>query len=262
MEPIKQKKNLTNCCLYYKLHFMTNKTAVQNESPGRRAAAYWFEDGLPELLAGLMLLVFFLVMLAAYLRWINPVLFIVLWSAGFTFIFTLPAWGWKVLDFIKTRLTYPRSGYATPPGDPGPGQDFFYDLLGKRKSETILTLRTAPPPKTNVTNFGFRIIIILAIMGFFSPLCTKGWAVALITLAMAAMLYLITRRDAHAYTWISVLPVALAGLMAAFWDLPPDIRKFIPLLIVSGWLVVRGAWLLVRFLHKHPRPGELNGGCV
>jgi len=239
-----------------------NVQVEQIESPGRRAAAYWFEDGLPELLAGFILFLCFLLMLAVYLRWINLILFMVLWSVGLTFVLTLPAWGWRVLDLIKTRLTYPRSGYATPPGEPGPGQDFFYDHLGKRNSETILTLRTAPPPKTNVTNFGFRIIIILAIIGFFSPLCTKGWAVALVTLSMAVMLYLITRRDAHAYTWVSVLPVALVGLLVAFLDLPPDIRRFIPLLIVSGWLVVRGAWLLIRFLHKHPRPGELNGGCV
>ena len=83
---------------------MTNKNAVQNESPGRRAAAYWFEDGLPELLAGLMFLACFLVLLAGFLRWINYVLFVVLWSVGFTFLFTLPAWGVKVLDFFKTRL--------------------------------------------------------------------------------------------------------------------------------------------------------------
>lgn len=248
--------------MYCKLVFMTNKNAVQNESPGRRAAAYWFEDGLPELLAGLMFLACFLVLLAGFLRWINYVLFVVLWSVGFTFLFTLPAWGVKVLDFFKTRLTYPRSGYATPPGDPGPGQDFFCDLLGKRKSVTILTLRTPPPPNTNVTNFWFRIIMVLAILGFFTPICTKGWAVALATLAMAALLYLMTRRDAHAYTWVSVLPVALAGLLAAFLDLPPDIRIVIPLLIVSGWLVVRGLWFLIRFLHKYPRPGEPNGGCI
>jgi hypothetical protein len=104
--------------------------------------------------------------------------------------------------------------------------------------------------------------MVLAILGFFTPICTKGWAVALATLAMAALLYLMTRRDAHAYTWVSVLPVALAGLLAAFLDLPPDIRIVIPLLIVSGWLVVRGLWFLIRFLHKYPRPGEPNGGCI
>ena len=241
---------------------MTNKMAVQNKSPGRRAAAYWFEDGLPELLAGLMFFVCFLVLLASYLKWINYVLFMVLWNVGITFLLTLPAWGWKVLDLVKTGLTYPRSGYATPPGDPGPGQDFFYDLLGKRKRETILTFRTPPPQKTNVTNFGFRfqIIFILAILAYFIPFCIKGWSVALVTLAMAAVLHLITRRDAHAYTWFSVLPVALAGLLAAFLDLPPNTRTIIPILILSGWLVIRGLWLLVRFLRTHPRLEELDSG--
>jgi hypothetical protein len=251
---------LTKFGLYCKLVFMTNKMAAQNESPGRRAAAYWFEDGLPELLAGLVFLVCFLVSLAAYLRWIPFPLFGVLWSAGLVVLITLPAWGWKVLDFIKTRSTYPRSGYAVPPGDPGPDQDFFHDLSGKRKPASILTLRPPPPLKTNVTNFRFRLLMILAIAGFLSPFCTKGWAVALVTLAMAAVLYLITRRDAHSYSWVSVLPVALAGLLAAFLDLPPDIRRLIPVLILSVWLIVRGSWLLVRFLRTHPRLEQMDGG--
>lgn len=199
-------------------------------------------------------------MLAAHLQWINYVLFVVLYSTGFTLLITMYKWGWKVLDFIKTRLTYPRSGYATPPGDPDPDQDFIYDLFGKTKPKPILTFRTAPPLKTNVTNFRNRLFLILAIGGFSSPLCREGWAAALITLAIAVLLYLMTRRDAHSYTWVSVLPVALEGLLVAFWDLLPDIRSFIPLLVLSGWLVIRGMWLLIRFLRTHPRLEELDGG--
>jgi hypothetical protein len=36
---------------------MKNKTTVQIDSPGRRAAAYWFVDGLPEILFGFYLLI-------------------------------------------------------------------------------------------------------------------------------------------------------------------------------------------------------------
>jgi len=239
---------------------MTNKRAIQNESPGRRAAAYWFEDGLPELLAGLILLLSSLVLLAKHLQWIDTVLFLVLWSVGYTLLISIYTWGWKFLDYIKTRLTYPRSGYVAPPGDPDPDQDFFYDLFGKTKSKPILTLRATPPLKTNVTNFRNRLFLILGITAFFSPLCRQGWTVALLTLAMAVLLYLMTRRDAHAYSYISVLPVALAGLLAAFLDLPSNVWGFIPLLILSGWLIIRGIWLLIRFLKTHPRIGELDGG--
>ena len=37
---------------------MNNNTVEQMESPGRRAAAYWFVDGLPEIAFGFALLTF------------------------------------------------------------------------------------------------------------------------------------------------------------------------------------------------------------
>jgi hypothetical protein len=235
------------------------KQTKTTDTPGRRAAAYWFEDGLPEILGGLVLLACLLILLAAHLRWINSVLFIILWNIGILFWLALYKWGWKILDFIKTRLTYPRAGYASPPGDPDPDMDLLYDLFGKTRPRPILTFRTAPPLKTNVTNFKNCFFIILGITAFFSPFSTKGWIVMLIMLTLAALLYLMTRRDAHAYTLVSILPVAAAGLLAAFLKLPSDIFPFIPLLIVSLWLVARGAWLLAGFLHTHPRHEEFKG---
>lgn len=240
---------------------MEKQTKI-SDSPGRRAAAYWFEDGLPEILVGCILLFCILVLLAKYLDWINDVLSLALWCCGFFFAVALYTKGWKVLDFIKTRFTYPRAGYASPPGEPDPDLDLFYNLFGKTKPKPILTFQTALPLKTNVTNFKNCLFMILGITAFFSPLCTKGWIVMLITIVVAALLYLMTRRDAHAYTWFSVLPVAAAGLLAAFLKLPSDILPFIPLFIVGVWLVARGAWLLARFLHTHPLQEEFKGGRV
>jgi hypothetical protein len=49
-----------------------------------------------------------------------------------------------------------------------------------------------------------------------------------------------------------VLPIAPAGIFAAFLDLPPHSRQFIPLVIGGVWLLALGTGTLIRYLHAHP----------
>jgi hypothetical protein len=70
----------------------------------------------------------------------------------------------------------------------------------------------------------------------------------------------LTRKDAYPYSWVSVLPVVVAGVLVAILDIPNNIRPATPMLILTGWLIIRGIWLLVRFLRTHPRSGEFEGG--
>jgi len=161
---------------------------------------------------------------------------------------------------VKSWLTYPRAGYASPPGDTAPDQDPIVGLFGTGKPSPILSLRIQPPQKTNVSNFKNRIFITMGIVGFLSPLCRERWAIALIMLVIALLLLLLTRKDAYAYSWVSVLPVVVAGILVVILDIPTNIRPVTPMLILTGWLVIRGIWLLVRFLRTHPSSGEFEGG--
>jgi hypothetical protein len=51
----------------------------------------------------------------------------------------------RILDWMKARLTYPRTGYVRPPGETGPQP---YDVL--------ITLNDATPADENVTSFRMR----------------------------------------------------------------------------------------------------------
>ena len=226
---------------------MANKTAVQIESPGSRAAAYWFEDGLPEILAGLVTLGFWLLILVRERT--DGVTGTFIWSSGLTVLIIVLSQSWKILDPIKARLTYSRTGYASPPEDPP-------------KPQTVLTLFSKPPAKRNVSNFKGIIFIAFALGGCFFPLSGFRWGIAGSMFIIALLMCFLTFRDAHKYTWRSVFPIILAGVLVEFLDLPVAIRRSAPLLILGGWLVVRGTYLLVRFLRRSSRFVELNGGCL
>src|SRR4051794_22670058 len=88
------------------------------DTPSRRAAGYWFIDGLPELVAGIGL-----VMLAGSLIWLHQIhpsgwpirlgfSVFVLISLGVVFTYHRP-----ITLFLKSRLTFPRTGYVRPPED-------------------------------------------------------------------------------------------------------------------------------------------------
>jgi hypothetical protein len=111
-------------------------------SPGRRAASYWFADGLPDIVFRMTLLVFG----AAGLWWrvhlSKP-------TAQFDFFFIsagslLLLWkGREILDSLKARVTYPRTGYVQPPEDLSEGIP--------PSAPITMSLRPAPPPDENVT---------------------------------------------------------------------------------------------------------------
>ena len=100
---------------------MEDKTAIQREAAGRRAAAYWFIDGLPEIVFGVVYLALGSVGLAWGSDRKNP------WMTGALLVVVLAflLLFWKdraILDYCKARVTYPRTGYVRPPAEPVPGR--------------------------------------------------------------------------------------------------------------------------------------------
>src|ERR1017187_1883330 len=93
---------------------MKDQSSTQPASYGRRAASYWFVDGLPELLFGLALVIMaalvFLWRMYAPKPWIRFDWLIL--AVGFILYFLMERRG---LDFLKSRVTYPRTGYVQPP---------------------------------------------------------------------------------------------------------------------------------------------------
>jgi hypothetical protein len=131
--------SLTRTSLQYRLDCMKDVSIAQNASPGRRAATYWFVDGLPEFVLGVSLLAFAAVGLlwqeyTASGSWARLYFLVVAGRVGVLI--------WKgnaVVDLLKSRLTYPRMGYVPPPRDAEP-----------RSALTILSIWPGPRPNENL----------------------------------------------------------------------------------------------------------------
>jgi hypothetical protein len=228
--------------LYRKLDCVEDKTAVQPEAAGRRAAAYWFLDGLPEIFFGILYLVLGSVGLVwgfylenPWVRWSMVVValaFLLLCSKAPT-----------ILDYFKTRLTYPRTGYVRPPADMPDGRWH------------MITLRLASPPiDSNVTSLRLRTAYAFLLASVLVPTDPSAarWTVPALMALVAVAVYVWNRREAHPYSWQSALAIALAGLLSAGLEVRLDGRRYIPLLIGGLWLLAHGIPALVRYLRTYP----------
>jgi hypothetical protein len=220
-------------------------------SYGRRAASYWFADGLPEMLFGLALVIMAALMFLWHLyvpkRWIRLDLLIVV--AGFTFYYLMER---KILDFLKSQVTYPRTGYAQPPEE----------VPRRVQTLTTLSLRPDPPAKENVTSFQWRTVLL--VFWFCYPFMLNGnplgrWAVPVLMPALAVTLYAVNRRSEHPYRWWSTLILALAGLVFVWVDVPAPLQRALPLLLAGGWLLAQGGCTLAHYLRTNPYPRAAEG---
>lgn len=169
------------------------------------------------------------------------------------------AWGlWlvhrPVLNFFKARITYPRTGYVHPPAD--------FPVRGRDNPELrILTPGTSRPADDNISSFaGATIPWMCSGVAFMGFLYTTSWGLPLVMSGIAVGIYLLNREGVRPYSWIAVLPIALAGFVASALDLKPDFRIYVPMLICGIWLLAVGIRTLVGYLRDNPKPAPGQDG--
>jgi hypothetical protein len=227
---------------------MKDSTATPAASFGRRAASYWFVDGLPEILFGLMLVTFaalaFLWRIHTPKPWREFDWMIV--AVGFI-LYTLMER--KALDFLKSRVTYPRTGYVQPPEE----------AVWRGQTLTTFSLRPDPPAKENVTFFQLRTAGL--IFWFFIAVGRPPgrWVVPVAMSALAIALYALNRKSERPYRWWSALILALTGLVFLWVDVPAPLQRVLPILLAGGWLVAEGVCTLVNYLRMNPYPRIAEG---
>src|SRR5262245_24492434 len=166
---------------------------MSTSSPGQRAAAYWFVDGLPDILFGMTLLI------SGSLGCLWRIYAPEAWTKFYFYIttggFLLFYWkGHDVLDFLKSHITYPRTGYVQPP------EEF-------QRPQTLITLslRPGPPADENVTFFAKRTVMVIFWFFFLSfnhnPL--GNWLVPVVMPVLATTLYVANRSSERRYPWWS-----------------------------------------------------------
>lgn len=226
---------------------MKNESSKLIASPGQRAASYWFVDGLPEFVFGLALLTFGTSALVARIYAPSP------WMKGYFAVvavgFILLMWKYdEILDFVKSRVTYPRTGYVQPPEESEPS-----DLI-------TLSLRPGPPAGENVTSFKRRTMVLIWLLLMAGSNLQPGrWALPIVMLTFAVALYVANRGSARPYRWWSVVILALTGLICLWVDVPPRLQPLLPLWFVGGWLLAHGTWRLVNYLRENPYPRSSKG---
>lgn len=231
---------------------MRDQTAIQ--SAGRRAAAYWFVDGLPELGFGVLYLIWSVAGVAwgydPRAPWRKDAVI----AAGIAFLLFF-IWDRRILGFFKARITYPRTGYVRPPADAGATQP-----------DPLVSLQRPVAVDENVTHFRLRtaflfflamqMVELTATAGSGEP---KWWAVPVMTSIAAVLEYWWNRDEPRRYPGWAVVPIAVAGVLSLAWDLPGKSREYVPLMIGGVWLTAHGLWTLAGYLRANPRRPELDG---
>ena len=213
------------------------------DSPGRRAAAYWFEDGFPDLVFGasLGLTAVAALLWYAYAPARGRLAYFAVVAAGFLL------YVWKerrILEFLKSRFTYPRTGYAQPPVEVEEG---------RRNALTTLSLNPPPSAGENVTFFRQRTVMIVFFFAYLIWNPQGRWQVPVMMLALAIALYVMNRKSEHPYAWWSVVILALLGALFLLANIPVPFAPLLALLLTGAWLTAQGVATLAGYLHANPQ---------
>lgn len=235
---------------------MKDASVTPMASPGRRAAAYWFADGLPDIALGTTLLVFG----SAGLWWSihSPEPAARTWLDFFCIaigVLLLMGSERALLGFLKSRVTYPRTGYVQPPDDV-PDR-----LIGQPGPPIALSLRPGPPPDENATHFQTRTVTVVFLWCFLflgqNP--WRSWYTLLGMPALAVALYAWNRKSERPYRWWSALILALSGPALLWLDVSLFLQPLLMPLLAGLWMTAQGAYALVRYLRANPYPRVREG---
>lgn len=238
---------LTDPSLWRKLDCMEELTALP-QFAGRRAAAYWFSDGLPEIAFGLALAAVGSTGMATVYSpyWWTRAIF----AVAFILFLALFLWDRRILGALKARLTYPRTGYVQPPKNGYPQGEYEYILS--------LQIDTIPNAKSsNVTSFRM-MTLDLFLISTMMPYFDYRWTLVIVMFAIACFVYLARRWSEYPYSPWSVLPLAVSGIPLFFLHLSIRAQEFVPMLIGGLWLFCRGVWTMIQYLqaNRHPQITE------
>jgi hypothetical protein len=211
----------------------------------RRARDYWDIDGLPALLAGAYTVLVGLIWLPTDRPW--PGAAFVLWLGAWVFVAEIKG----TLEWLKSRITYPRTGYVAPPKEIPYSKRDPYTIISITKEPEAQELLAPLEGRASRRAFEFSdfpFFTLLLLWWFFS---FNSWIASLSCLATALWFWWKNKKDPP---WFEIAGAAIAGLLSAILTVS-DRRRFCIVLIVFGASgMAKGTTLLIRYLLQHPAP--------
>jgi hypothetical protein len=227
---------------------MMDYSATQ-DSPGRRAASYWFVDGFPDIVFGLAVIVSGAVGLVwlMYAPGASPAAVLIIGVA----VYLHHRVERPVLNFLKSHFTYPRTGYVQPPKDEEPERKEYLISLSLRPSR--------PVRNENVTSFRRRTVATIWWIFYAFSQEPSRWVAPLVLVVLAILLYMVNRKSEHPYSWWSALILALMGVLLFGSAIPPVLGLAIGQMLTGAWLVGQGLATLIGYVRANPYPPAPEG---
>ena len=220
-----------------------------------RAWNYWFVDGLANLVGGLLCLllasVSFLVPAPHHVASPLVITLAVLGYCIYALVFSRFR---QTLEWLKARITYPRTGYATPPyftnWEVPPIELNMLNLSNVAEKEALNARRV----REDVHRRGWFFVAIIAAAEISTLLIETPWICGVMGTTAGLKIWLTTRKNER-MSWAVAFALPFAGLyMFAFPGLNRTLRIERLGFFLAGVglvLVLTGAISLVRYLRRN-----------
>lgn len=202
----------------------------------RRAWQYWFADGLTNLFLGVTNLLFAFCMLYTprepTVLSVSNVLPVAAWIVVLGLYVLLSLRHREVVEWLKTKITYPRTGYVRPPFLAGCAT---LDSEGRKKMAFLIALS------------------VLAAVGMI--ILKNRWVYTVAGVIFAGALW--TVRKNQRISWMVLAGFPLIGLCVSIFVVPRVAGSRRLAYFLAGWgvlFLLDGAITLVRYIRRNPVP--------
>jgi hypothetical protein len=224
-------------------------------SARQRASRYFYIDGFSTLIAGLGCLLVAFQLFYSHNGKTTPLSPLVSLLILFAYLAIMLRQR-EIVEWMKTRITYPRTGFAIPPGfedDSVVHADLALLTLDETESNRLSEVRQFYADRKRRLLF-MIVAVLLAIFG--SMLIPNRWFCVASGILMSAGVWIATRRH-QPLPWLILAGFPLVGIgMATFLSdrvVGPDRGAY--LLATAGSLFfLDGVLTLIRYLRRNPLP--------
>ena len=214
----------------------------------QRAWQYWFVDGFTHLLLGLALLS----MSICELFPPRPRAFwqLGLWATLLGLYMAFMLWQRQILEWLKTKVTYPRTGYVQSPFDAMSGSAGMVELGLEGSDERRAEAEQLAADQRK------RLLLSasLAVPGSFAMLLIENlWAPTVVSVLLASALWALRKHEK--VSWITIVGLPVLGICLTIVVTPGAYPPHRMAWLIAGWgalFVLEGAIALTRYLVQNP----------